>query len=62
MTRYDIIETHTIVDNETTFDIRLLKRGDNDWGVDSTRMTNQTFGYTEESARWVYQKVIQTWQ
>ena len=38
-------------------EVRLLKRGEDDWGVDNTMTMESVFGYNEESARNVYKRI-----
>lgn len=53
---FDIIETTKIEKGIDSFEIRLLKR-DDDWGVDSTRSMEPTFGYSEDGARRTYKEL-----
>lgn len=64
MFQIKIIETETVNRRDTgeEFQVRLLKRGDNDWGVDTTIKQGSSFGFSEESARRVYETVIYSWR
>lgn len=58
-----VIETETVQNRKTgeKFQVRLLKRNEEDWGVDTTIKNDSTFGFSEESARNIYQNIIYSW-
>lgn len=60
----EIIETETVKHRDTggEFQVRLLRKGDNDWGVDTTIKQGSIFGFSEESARRVYENIIYSWK
>jgi hypothetical protein len=57
---FDIVETTEVEKFSEKFEIRLIKRGEDDWGVDNTYSMNPVFGYNEQGARRTYGRIVES--